>query len=349
MDIYHNKFWKEPYVHMHLYAQYFHPSSYNERIRQVAAYRRPKILFKGYRVPDWAQAHNRGGYDYDWNSRKAWTNALHALRSEWTPVQFIGQRQEPNALQWFRFEHYGKGYSSKYFYNEVPKPTLYRHKGHINNLDKEVFSFTHADQDRQFIFGLDTTTEEGRKAFEEEWKAVATMAPELLNKDEIVYPHEHGQMVSQEPHFQRVWQHYREHSLRLRFQYLLEQGTISEEDAKAFSEFVDLAGMPSINVYLLGTHYHSAEELADNEGFQATKRVFEALQLNELPIDTNSSELPEKQFWRKLDFVFELTEEGLREELPYFVTDPREQDKVNAILEGREQEALGQESTRVLA
>jgi len=56
MDIYHNKFWKEPYTHMHLYAQYFHPTSYNERIRQVAAYRRPKILFKGYRVPDWAQA-----------------------------------------------------------------------------------------------------------------------------------------------------------------------------------------------------------------------------------------------------------------------------------------------------
>ncbi len=50
------KFWKEPYIHLHLYAQYFHPSTYNERIRQVAAYRRPRILFKGYKVPDWAQA-----------------------------------------------------------------------------------------------------------------------------------------------------------------------------------------------------------------------------------------------------------------------------------------------------
>lgn len=54
MDIYYNKFWKEPYIHMHLYAQHFHPHSYTERIRQVAAYRRPKILFKGYKVPDWA-------------------------------------------------------------------------------------------------------------------------------------------------------------------------------------------------------------------------------------------------------------------------------------------------------
>jgi len=93
--------------------------------------------------------------------------------------------------------------------------------------------------------------------------------------------------------------------------------------------------MPSVNVYLLGTHFHSQDELANNEGFQATKRVFEALQLNELPIDANSTELPEKQFWRHIDYVFELTEEGLREELPLFVTDPRQQDKINAILEGR--------------
>jgi len=120
-------------------------------------------------------------------------------------MQFVGHRLEPNVLNWFRLEHYGKGYSSKLFYNEVPNPTRYRHKGHLEDIDRQVFSFTHADQDKQFIFGMDTTTEEGRKEFEEEWRAVATMAPELLNKDEIVFPHEHGQRVSQEPHFQRVW------------------------------------------------------------------------------------------------------------------------------------------------
>lgn len=145
MDQYHNKFWKEPYIQMHLFAQYFHPHSYQERIRQCAAYRRPKILFKGYRVPDWAQAQNRGGYDYDWASRKAWNNAMHDLRSEWTPMQFTGQRQDPNLINWFRLEHYGHGMSSKLFYNEVPKPTWYRHKGHLDDIDREVFSFTHAD------------------------------------------------------------------------------------------------------------------------------------------------------------------------------------------------------------
>lgn len=139
-----------------------------------------------------------------------------------------------------------------------------------------------------------------------------------------MYPHDHMKQVSQEPHFQRVWQHYREHSLRLRFQYLLEQGQISEADANAFEEFVNLAELPSVTVYLLGTHFQAGEDLENNEGFQATKRVFEALQLNEIPIDTNSSETPEVQFWRAIDYIFELTEEGLQEELPYFVTDPRQ-------------------------
>lgn len=103
-----------------------------------------------------------------------------------------------------------------------------------------------------------------------------------------------------------------------------------------------------MTVYLLGTHYNAGEDLSNNEGFQATKRVFEALQLNEIPIDTNSSEPPEQQFWRAIDYVFELTEEGLKEEMPYFVTDPRQQDKVNALLEGRNEEALGHENTRAL-
>jgi hypothetical protein len=273
---------------------------------------------------------------------------MHDLRSEWTPIQFVGQRQDPNLINWFRLEHYGHGMSSKLFYNEVPKPTWYRHKGHLDDVDREVFSFTHADQDRQFIFGLDTTTEEGRKAFEAEWQAVATIAPELIDKDAIVFPHEHSKLVSQEPHFQRVWQHYREYTLRLRFQHAFEQGIISKADATAFAEYVNLSGLPSVTVYLLGTHFQAGPELDANEGFQATRRVFDALELGEIEIDTNSVETPEIQFWRAFDYINELSEEGLREELPFFVTDPRQQDKVNALLEGREQEALGQETTRLL-
>ena len=196
---------------------------------------------------------------------------------------------------------------------------------------------------------MDTTTEEGRKVFEDEYRTVATIAPELFDMDEIVFPHEHMKPVSQEPHFQRIWQYYREHSLRLRFEFLKEQGKITEADADAFEEFINLAGFPSVTLYLIGTHYTDQEHLKEIEGFQATKRVFEAMQLNEIPIDTNSSETPESQFWRQMDFLFELTEEGLMEELPYFITDPRQQDKVNAIIEGRLQDALPTESTRQLA
>lgn len=55
------------------------------------------------------------------------------FHSEWTPMQFVGERQEPNVLQWFRFEQWGAGMSSRLFYNEVPNPTRWRHGGHMLN------------------------------------------------------------------------------------------------------------------------------------------------------------------------------------------------------------------------
>ena len=105
--------------------------------------------------------------------------------------------------------------------------------------------------------------------------------------------------------------------------------------------------MPSVSAYILGK-YFTGNKLDENEGFQSTVRVFEAMQLDVIKIDFNNSETPEDQFWKALDFIFDLSEEGLQEELPYFVTDPREQDKVNAILEGRLQDALNQETSRQL-
>ena len=52
---------------------------------------------------------------------------------------------------------------------------------------------------------MDTTTPEGREKFKEEWDAACEMVPELLSKDDIVFPHEHQQYVSDEAHFRRVW------------------------------------------------------------------------------------------------------------------------------------------------
>ena len=88
------------------------------------------------------------------------------MHSETTPMQFWGERQEPNPLQWFRLEHFGQGHSSRLFYNEVPQPTWWRYGGHMltdkdndRERDRLLWSFTHADQHLPCMFGIDTTTE----------------------------------------------------------------------------------------------------------------------------------------------------------------------------------------------
>jgi hypothetical protein len=75
----------------------------------------------------------------------------------------------------------------------------------MDNVERDVFSFTHADQEHRFIFGMDTTTPEGKAAFKKEWDSLAQMAPELIRKEDIVYPHEMPAQISSEPHFRRVW------------------------------------------------------------------------------------------------------------------------------------------------
>ena len=56
------KFHKEPYIMYHMYAQYFHPHTLLERVRNVAFHRRPRTLYKGFTVPDWAKAENDEGW-----------------------------------------------------------------------------------------------------------------------------------------------------------------------------------------------------------------------------------------------------------------------------------------------
>ncbi len=116
---------------------------------------------------------------------------MHEFNSEWTPMQFYGERLEPNVLNWFRWEQWGKGNSSRLFYYEVPKPTWIRYSGHLDNPEENLYSFVRADQDFRFkIDGMDTTTPEGREAFRKEWLDACELVPELINKDDMVYPHE---------------------------------------------------------------------------------------------------------------------------------------------------------------
>jgi len=70
---------------------------------------------------------------------------------------------------------------------------------------KRLHSFTAGDQVRELDFGIDTTTPEGREAFKKEWDALAELAPEMIRKEDLVFPHEQAPALSTEPHFQRVW------------------------------------------------------------------------------------------------------------------------------------------------
>lgn len=127
------------------------------------------------------------------------------LSSEWTPMQFWGERQEPNIIEWVRLEQFGKGTSSRLFYNEVPHPTWLRHNGHLDNKEEVLYSFTHANQDQQIVFGIDTTTEEGRAQFKAEYDALHALAPEIIKKEDFQFPHEMAKIQTTEPYYQRIW------------------------------------------------------------------------------------------------------------------------------------------------
>jgi hypothetical protein len=75
----------------------------------------------------------------------------------------------------------------------------------------------------------------------------------------------------------------------------------------------------------------------------------EKLGLDHIQIDRKSAQPYEEQFWEQLDVVFNLSEKGLREELPYFVTDPSNKAKVEALLAGRFNEALDRQESHQLA
>jgi len=82
--------------------------------------------------------------------------------------------------------------SSRLFYNEVPHPNWVRHEGHLDDPEKNLYSFTHADQSTQIMFGIDTTTDEGKAKFKAEWDAISELAPEIIRKEDMIFPHEMG-------------------------------------------------------------------------------------------------------------------------------------------------------------
>lgn len=117
--------------------------------------------------------------------------------------------------------------------------------------DRVLYSFTHANQDQNMMFGLDTRSPEGQEAFRREYETLAELAPEIVKKEDFMFPHEMPPKLSEEPHFQRVWQHYREHMFKCRFADLVEQGKISEDDAAKFTSFVGMTNHPTFSLFIL--------------------------------------------------------------------------------------------------
>lgn len=349
-DTYHHKFFREPYITWHIYAQNFHPHTLQERIRAVHFYKKPKTLFKGFRVPDWAQAEKQEGWDVDTAySRQAWENAMHEFRSEWTPMPFAGERLDPNLINWFRIEQVGKGFSSRLFYNEEPNPTWHRHGGHLDNKEKSIFSFKYGDQPHDNVLGFDVSTDEGRKALDAEVQRWKEMTPEVYDSFEKQTRGNNitnKKFVSQEPHFQRVMGHYRAHVIQDQINKAIDSGSLSQDEVNSSRAFFDENGLPSANMLAMG---HRG--LFDGEhGWEAFQNVMNAIGLSDFELDPTTSQPPNEQFIDHIDSKFQITEKRLNKALPLLISDDRQRSRIESMLEegGDINSALPQEEHRRL-
>lgn len=117
----------------------------------------------------------------------------------------------------------------------------------------------------------------------------------------------------------------------IRFCQLIEQGTVTQDEADAFQKFIDMSNVPSFNLYIyakLGQLQH----LEGDEGYEASKSVMEKLGLSNVEFSRETAMPYEQQFWEQFDIIMGLSEDEMRQELPNFITDPSNQAKVDALL-----------------
>jgi len=173
------------------------------------------------------------------------------------------------------------------------------------------------------------------------------MTPEIVTKEDFLYPHEMGAQISTEPYFQRLWKYYREHTLKQQIELAVSDGAVSADDAAAAQRLLGARHHLSVSAFVLAKQ-GLRPDIAESEDFTATSRVMEAIGMNDVELTATTAENYEDQFWSNFDGVYNLTEETLREEIPYFVTDTSNRMKVEAIMEGRAQETLETEDTQQL-
>jgi len=91
------------------------------------------------------------------------------------------------------------------------------------------------------------------------------------------------------------------------------------------------------------------QHLEQDVNYQATLRVLDKLGLGQVSYDRKTSMPFEQQFWEQFDVLLGLSEEQMLSELPYFVTDPSNQAKVEALYAGRKKEAIGAEESKKIS
>lgn len=232
-----------------------------------------------------------------------------------TPKPVFGERVQPNPLNWFRSMHWGKGNGTRHFYNEVPEPHWFRHKGHIDqeNKDDLLYSFTHGDSIQELNFGIDTSTEEGRKQFMEKYNVFQEIFPETLPKN-VIFPHEMPKTIPMEAHFRRVWHLYRAHALREHMNKAVSEGKITPADRDAAARFVfDRHGRLTLNAYVLAG-MNLRPDLVGSKDLEATRNVFKALGL-QMDVQLTTAQPFECQLLEQFDHHFKLTEDDMRANL----------------------------------
>ncbi len=115
--------------------------------------------------------------------------------------------------------------------------------------------------------------------------------------------------------------------------YLIEQGDLSEEDVAKAKPFFD-NGLPSANMFSMAKMGHLGD-VSEDPSFQAFKKVLKWLGLDNVKFDRTTAQPHEEQFWDQFDNIFDLKEKDMLKHLELFVTDPKDQAKLQAFEEGK--------------
>jgi len=191
------------------------------------------------------------------------------------------------------------------------------------------------------IYGMDTTTEEGRAAYKAEYDYISEMAPQIVRKEDMTYPHEMPLSISNEPHFRRCFQHYRNWSFSAALAGAVENGSIADEDANTAMKFLGMKSndrrVPSFEVYVL-IKTGKITCLESDADYQTTMKVMEEMGLGQITFDDKTAEPKIEQFWKSYDEIFDMTEEGMHESMDLFITDPNNLKAVEALMNLRSME-----------